>query len=395
MERIPFRCSSCQQAYRVPLDKAGLKTQCIKCGAHLTIPTPAKTATTEARLPQEDEDSVPPPFSKPLPKKAKPRPRPAFPVDEEEEEPETQTREKTTRSFHQKSLDADAEDADSEPPPRRKRARARFDPEEETAEEESSPRKRPRARKRTTDWRKVRIGLLLMIIGMGIGIGWTALSTLVGLFIGPGLGSLQTLFTWLRIFFFIVLGQSAMTITGYWYCLRVPEKHGCRKLALAVLVVGSLELALITLLDPLNLAGLYFDSGKFVAQIDEGKWSGLNQLLAGITSWLVRLQVFFVLIQVLGYAHLFLMPMFLWSMARCLRARWQEERCLTLAKVSIGGMCLALFFQVFFRFIHVEFLLFIVLPFFWVMFVIGISETVLTFLILINIRRAIEDRVDL
>jgi hypothetical protein len=117
-------------------------------------------------------------------------------------------------------------------------------------------------------------------------------------------------------------------------------------------------------------------------------------MMADLNSWLIRIQVFAVFIQLLGYAKLFLLPIFLWSVARCLKARGLEDNCITLAKICVGTVALGFLFQLLFRVVHLQFLLFILAPLGLISGLLHLAQTILTLLILINIRRAIEDKIN-
>jgi hypothetical protein len=394
MGSIAFRCESCHKAYRVGSEKAGLRTKCIACGARLTIPFPHKEAETQVRQPtQESEDKARPMMVEPLAvQEQSKRRRPMVPKgnDEPDEKLPKKTLPKGRREETEPGLDEDQRETVTWN--KRSQRRPSGEEEEETAEEER-PRRGKRRRKRAGDWRKVRLGLLLLIVGLGISIGASLLSRIAFMFIG--LANLRAFFTWLQFFSFIMLCQGMVALVGYCFCLFAPSQYSCRKLALALLVVGSLHV-LANLLDPFNLTGMHFDTGKWLEQIEKGNFSGLDQMLASINSWVLRIRIWAVSIQLLGYVKLFVFPVFLWSVARCLKARGLDENCISLAKLSVGTMALGLFWQFLFRIVHfdLQFILVILAPLSWISALLGLAQTVLTFLILINTRRAIEDVLD-
>jgi hypothetical protein len=304
--------------------------------------------------------------------------------------------------------------ADSAPPIPPKKARRRPGPEEnippeslprrrrrilaEEEETETGDEGRPRLRKRSrhdgTSWRRVRFGLLLLLVSLGISVGFGLMFRIAMLFIG--FGNLRTLLVWMGIAGVVMFAESAVAITGYCFCLFVPSANHCKKLAVAVLVVGSLSLLVTTVLDPLFLSGFFFDADKLLEQIKQRKvdMNYLQELNARMLSLMITFQVFCLLIQLLYYGKLFLLPLFLWSVARCLKDRSLEHECVILAKISMAVVALGFGTQLLLRLFPLSFLSVLLGPLSLVSMVLGLAQPVWTFLILANTRRAIEDHLD-
>jgi hypothetical protein len=405
MEPISFSCSSCHQAYRVGLDKAGKRTKCFKCGAALTIPeAPAPTPAAQTTRPSQKEI----PTAKHAPVEAqetesypevahvepapKAPPRRRAPKAEDAEEPEVASTKTGPRRRPKPA--AEEEDTEDDRATRRKRAE-----EEDDTEDDKATRRRKRARGRAANWRKVRLGLLLMLIAVCAGV---VMSLILNLYIRISMSSpagifsgLQSFLSWMRIFQFGTLVQTVVAIAGYCLCLFVPREHYCRKLAITVLVVATLDLLVQTVFDPLNLSsmGLLGDFfGKLMEDVEKGDLSGFQRLSVNLSTWAARMAWFGLFIQILSYAKVLLVPIFLWSLARCLRSGLTHN-VETLLKISLGIVALGIFTQLLFR-LPLTVVMHVMTPLSWVSMLLGLAQTIWTLLILINVRQAITDKLN-
>jgi hypothetical protein len=311
-------------------------------------------------------------------------------------------------------------------PPASPKARRRRDPEEEDAEEagetaeearprrrpetaheedddtaeEERPRRRKRASSRKTRWRRVRLGLLLMLVAVGIGLGVAVLLNLtmrISLSSASGIfASVQSLLTWMRIFQFLTFCQTAVAITGYCFCLFVPREHSCRKLAIAVLVVASLDLLCQTVFDPLNLSSLGFGGQSIETMLDQaarGDLSGFQRWTLDLSAWVQRMYLFGMFIQILSYAKVLLVPIFIWSLTRCLPRSGLTYNAETLLKISFWIVAMGILSQLLFR-LPLTVVVHIFTPLSWVNMLLALAQTVWMLLILLNIRRAITDKLE-
>src|SRR5262249_36223086 len=187
MEPMRFRCRSCDQALRVPAEKAGRKVRCNRCGAVLLVPAaddPAATTDDPAPTRPHDETT------------RRPRPR-------RQEEPRPA--------------------ADDEPPAEEEAGEAR---------EEGRPRKRRKGRP-ADSWRLARLGLLVLLAGFGLQLLAEVVGQVVVSALAPRLGlrsfALLNTFLWVSMGFsgFCALVQAA----GFGLCLFAPGESEARPFA--------------------------------------------------------------------------------------------------------------------------------------------------------------------
>jgi hypothetical protein len=297
----------------------------------------------------------------------------------------------------QEEDDEEAESPEKARPRRRPKAE---DEENDDTEEEERPRRPKRAGGRKARWRRVRLGLLLMLVAVGIGLGVAVLLNLtmrISLSSASGIfASVQSLLTWMRIFQFLTFCQTAVAITGYCFCLFVPREHSCRKLAIAVLVVASLDLLCQTVFDPLNLSSLGFGGQSIETMMDQaarGDLSAIQRWTLDLSSWVQRMYLFGMFIQVLSYAKVLLVPIFIWSLTRCLPRSGLTYNAETLLKISFWIVAMGILSQLLFR-LPLTVVVHIFTPLSWVNTLLALAQTVWMLLLLINLRRAITDKLE-
>src|SRR5262249_30246125 len=120
---------------------------------------------------------------------------------------------------------------------------------------------------------------------------------------------------------------------------------------------------------------------------------GLQRMTLNLSAWVHRMYLFGMFIQVLSYAKVLLIPIFLWSLTRCLRAPGLTYNVETLLKISLWIVALGILSQLLFR-LPLSVVMYIFTPLSWVNTLLGLAQTVWTLLILINVRRAIADKLD-
>jgi hypothetical protein len=309
------------------------------------------------------------------PKSRRPRKRP----DPEEEE------------------DAEAAEVAEEERPRRRPKAARA---EDDTEEDERPRRRGKARGRAANWRKVRLGLLLMLVAAGAGLA-VAVILNVGLRLslssaGGIFASAQSILSWMRFMQFVTFCLTAVAITGYCFCLFAPREHACRRLAIAVLVIIGLDWLAQAVFDPLNLSSLGLGGQSVETMLDQarrGDLSGLQKFSLDMSAWVQRIYLFGLFLQILGYVKVLIAPLFLWSLTRCLRGSGLTYQAETLLKISAWIVGLGILTQLLFR-LPLGVVMSLLTPLSWVSMLLGLAQAGWMLLLMINIRRAIADKLD-
>jgi hypothetical protein len=297
MEFITFHCPHCKQPLKIPADKAGRKAKCNKCATSLTIPFESETVaikeanpTPAARKPHdEDEDDGPAVYTfanEPAP----PAPPPS--------------------SKKRRDDDDEDEDEDDEDRPARRPKRIYEDSDEDEDDEEEEEKKevvQPRRRRRLKGlrkaplfpekWQRVRVGMVLVAVSVCFGVvGLVVIRGMVlaGQFAGPNyaqiadqvfpaniqpvapgpnqppdvdlakffvaliMGSTQV--STARLLMIVALAllvlQSLLAIVGYIFYIQVPPWFGTRGIAIALTVIGVVNLILLIVFRLLPATGV-------------------------------------------------------------------------------------------------------------------------------------------
>jgi hypothetical protein len=378
MDVITFRCSACKQVLKVNAEKAGRKAKCTNCGAEVTVPSgsgkpeaparkaPAaagpKPAPPPAKVEQDDDgpavysfatEPEPPPSAEPK--------RRAVEDDEDDEEAEAGPRRKAARQRHPDDVDEDEEDY------------RRRDDEDEEEEAKFTRRRRNKPPEQPEKWAQVRVGILIVfvaicflilanllhwiicLIGVFTRHSYSAVvdqyasdktKLLIGIISGPD--SLDTTLTILRVSQVLVLLYGLVAVAGYGICVVVPNRHGTRGMAIALLSIGVVNLILAAVFRLLPLVGAMGYAmpplvGAEVPMLDANMqrtdplhvfWSG-----APVVEVLMA-----ILIQLLGYADLILFPVFLRGVTISLKGERLDETCMSLVMLALGQVFIQIAF---------------------------------------------------
>lgn len=254
MDLISFRCPACNQTLKAPPERAGRKARCGNCGTDVTVPAATQVSAAApkpaARLDEDDDEGGAYGFLEPAEK-------PKF-------EPETKKKKKEEKPDEDKK----------KPKPKR-----------------TAKRKAPTFPEK---WQKVRAGLVVVFAATctwGLVVLLQEVVLLVGIINGPEYASVQqkvfaevkapvepgepmpvhrpslligmltgtdsyelgkTLYTVAAV---LALVQSLIAITGYGLLTAVPPRFGTRGQAIALLVVGSVNLIFVLVFKLLPVTG--------------------------------------------------------------------------------------------------------------------------------------------
>jgi hypothetical protein len=393
---IFIRCSSCDQGMSIGDDRAGRKIKCVKCGESLLVPPTATNKSlfdTEEYKPDTADGAGP---AKPTRHPAEPK-RPPHRLREEDvidrhKEDKSVSR-RLRRAQPPRKDDAD-EDRDHNktgtPPPG-------------ASHVDGERQRRKRISRKKAKGGRVRFGLLLLLVAMGTGIALNVVS----MFVFRLMASPSSFMTFVHVNTIVALGVSALQIAGYAFCLSAPEKQNARKLALAALVLACLtamaEVAsyvelrreLGTLTDP-----DIYDPEKIAEQIKSGEAEKMLERISEQTErlqrWLSHITLLAALSQILRYAQMIVVPLLFRSLAAVAKANATAENCLKLLYLSAGvaatGIVMHIMLQLAFRG-HVSLLLYVASPIGWIMGLLGLGYTVLTILVVLDLRNAIGDEI--
>jgi hypothetical protein len=445
MASITIRCPSCKEVYVFGANKVGRKIRCIECGALMLVPDapPSETASpgrgptprtrpTQHRTPSEEEEggsyglagepTAPPPASKkqhpaggkqPPKETAQPAKTtpPKRPPDSEEEPPEEEDAEivqitkrrgkrRPQEEEEQEEEEALEETREEEEPPTKRGARRRRERDEEEDEEESVEKKRKRRRvsSRTAALRKVRLGLILLLVTPAIVVLIWIMAAGAFLFSSrtgavPGIGGLLAM---LRIMLIGTLIQEMVAIAAYSLFLFVPARNVPRRLALTTVGVSILCSVVSMLFIPVVFQGFMpgwvsFDTERLGQTAD--RTSGLERSLVNLNVWVASVQVLAVLIQLLSYAKLVALPIFLGELSYSLDANWLGEYCGTLFKLNVATIVLGVLPQLLFR-VGLGVLLFLLMPFSCISFLIHIAQFIWYVVILFRLQGVVAAQMD-
>ena len=250
MAVITFNCPACKQVLKVSSEKAGRKIMCTKCSKNVTVPSGAEKA--------EEKPPAPPP--------------PAVPDDDEEEV--------AGGAYGLAQEEAGAKG------------------EVKSTEVKKEKRTRRKLKLKTVQypelWEKVRIGLMILFVAVcvwGAGFAIQALVLLLGAFSGPQYASLmdkllaqqqaapigqeqaiprfdlavgliagaenlelaRTLLIFVQI---LSLFQTGIALTGYFFCLVVPNRYGTKGLAMTLCVLAAVNALLVVMFKLLPMTGM-------------------------------------------------------------------------------------------------------------------------------------------
>jgi hypothetical protein len=359
MAWITFRCTSCCQVLRIGADKAGRKVRCRKCAAVVPIPTAVK------ETPDLDD-----------------------------------------RSREEGVTPASAAASGLTPAAPRRKPKRRLTADEDTAEHGG---RRPRAERRTRNWRRVRLGLLLLTIAYGLAIS-LVLFGLVSTFVSWRAG-FGTLFTMIKIGLVVAVGYALLTLAGYGFCLFVPPKEGARTLAVVALAVE----AVLFLGTAALLGGTIWQAASF---LETGPGETADEMVRLLKSKDVKPQelealakkqletarpvakgpssgffVWLYLLQVVGFVHLIIVPIFLRAVALVLKEGGIADNCQNLLKLALVSLGLSLASTLLMR-IGLGALGRVFSLLTMVSLVLGVAYLGLCLVILIQLRSAIARRLD-
>ena len=242
MAVITFNCPACKHVLKAGSEKAGRKAKCTKCGKEVTIPS-------------EETPPAPPP------------PRP--PADDEDEG--------GTYGLAQEEEGAKGEVKSTEVKKKEKKSR-------------------PKLKLKTVQypelWEKVRIGLMILFVAVcvwGAAFAIQSVVLLLGAFNGPqyatlmekllakqqapigeepaiprfdlaaglvaGAENLDLARTLLIIVQVLSLFQTGIALTGYFFCLMVPNRYGTKGLAISLCVLAALNALLVVMFKLLPMTG--------------------------------------------------------------------------------------------------------------------------------------------
>ncbi len=252
MDAITFRCANCQHPMKVSADKAGRKARCPKCKAELTIPAASPAAApAPGKGSAEDEEGG------------------AYNLVGAIDAPPVEEKPKKQRR--------DFEDEDEDEEEEAARARALAVPKTPGAPEGFRPAApRARALLEPERWHKVQLGLMLLSVGLWIWVGAFLLGrvpAVIGAFAAPEYGSFAVRYAeasgpaklttaeflmhvvtgtdsasaglWLaRIGEILMLLAGLTLIAGSALCLPVPSRFGSKGLALALVILSSVNVIL-------------------------------------------------------------------------------------------------------------------------------------------------------
>ena len=123
-----------------------------------------------------------------------------------------------------------------------------------------------------------------------------------------------------------------------------------------------------------------------------GKLEKLEDLKKDMNKEILKGQILGIFTFLLGAVKDLLVPIFLWSLAQCLKARGLDDNCLTLSKYTIGSVLIGFIFMGMSLFPVLVFVGCIMIPLGILAFICAIGQIIWTFLILINTRRVIEEK---
>jgi DNA-directed RNA polymerase subunit RPC12/RpoP len=323
MEMISFRCSSCNQEFKVGADKAGRRTKCARCGTMIIVPssTGIVAASPPSQPALEDDDDGK-----------------AYGILDEPK-PTVNEQKTTTR--------------------------------EKKKEEKFVKRKvKKRNIQFADDWRKMTTALVLFAAGLG---GWMLnwllhvtlvllgffssieYSTLVvdcqqdgnlnmgrfliGLLAGPGnIGVGRAL---LIIEYVVYLLAGVAFLAGYFICLAVPDRNGTRGQAFGLVGVGVLNLLIGVLFKLLPAAGVmsyvmvpFFAPEIVFSEINIERVQPLHVFWSSAPAWEVFAAILF---QVSFFAEPVLLSVFMRAVGLALRDdEVLEPRSLGVIRLGLG-----------------------------------------------------------
>jgi hypothetical protein len=255
MERIKFQCGGCRQVLSVGAERAGRPVKCPRCGIAIRIP--GQSAPNRAKQPTQAtpkprgklifDDDAPDEAPKSMP--ARPA-RPAPVLHEDNEVTDVVPIDEPPVRGHRSSRDA--EDSYDEDERRRRRTGAQDDAEDYPPRRGRASRdevgdQQDRGSRRSGPWAKARVALLIVAIaGCGLAAAQVC-QILADLFLalalssGSGGGAIGV-FTKIGV----ITGSAAAVglLIGYVFLLFAPNRGGSLPLAIAVLVLGGVNLVL-------------------------------------------------------------------------------------------------------------------------------------------------------
>jgi hypothetical protein len=198
---------------------------------------------------------------------------------------------------------------------------------------QAKPKRRPRRKPRPTqrNWRRVRFGLYLLLAHLGLGVVSAFLEFVVlRAVLSGGFG-------FLYVTFFVGACSLLLEIGGYVLCLYVPDEEGARKLALANLAAASVS-AFVAFLLVLAAVGV----SMALAQGAQGDLTGMTRGLARLGAWFQGMLIVVFLLQLVAYVRLIIVPVFLRTVVKTLKADGLDESCVNLLKINAVVLLLGL-----------------------------------------------------
>jgi hypothetical protein len=362
LELIHFRCSSCKEGLTAATDMAGRTVKCA-CGAELTVPAPVATALDNHAEKRQGLADL-------------------QPLAGNQEESGLVT------------LGATPSDAESGEAAQSYAVR----PDEEGANQLVARKhagRRPReagekerghgwSSRSVTGWRMVRIGLLLMIVAKGVAVA-VSLLMIPLIFLLPLMFSTLFFQLGLIISVSVFLCDVFLRIAGRSFCLFVPPKNHCRGLAIAAL---ALEVGILVVMVPLWLSLLLFpiSAQDLLEQVRAGDTTAF---MTRIRHQMIWLTVWGMVMQLLGYAGMFVFPLFLRAVALSLKEDRVAENCIGLLKLSAAAVLIGLVSRLVSPLLGTTWISRLVWPVVAIGSMLGLAQTVWSLIMTVQLRGAI------
>jgi hypothetical protein len=327
MDLIAFRCSSCDQALKIPAEKAGRKIKCTRCGTELTVPS---------------QEPAPPP-----PKEDQDRGGYGLVADPAEEAAQQKEKEKPKKKEEKKKA-----------PKVKRRLKSIQDPEQ---------------------WAKVRAGLAVVLIVIYLWAGAFGLQVLVvllGRIMGTEYGAVaekiltienqtpapgdtesvnlpgflvalvasQDLYVVGRVLLIIAslraLGQAGVALAGYGQCLAIPDRFGTRGQVKTLIILAlvnvlfNLVFKLLPLTGVMNYALIpWFTPEVCMIDANTDRALPLHVFWSKSGFWEMLLSI---LVMFSYYAEPVMLGVLIWSIGTFLREPPVEEVGSGVVQISFG-----------------------------------------------------------
>jgi hypothetical protein len=239
--------------------------------------------------------------------------------------------------------------------------------------------------RRITGWRMVRFGFLLLIVEKVVAIGVSVLMIPL-IFVFPLMFSMLFLKVGLIISAVMFFFAGLLRIAARSLCLFVPPKNHCRGLAIAAL---GLEFGILVAMVPMWLSLLFF-SISTQDVLEQMRAGDTTAFVTEVRHQMIWMTVWGMLMQLLGYAGMFVFPLFLRAVALSLKEDRVAENCIGLLKLSAAAVLIGLVSRLLSPMLGATAISRLLWPVLAVGSMLGLAQTVWSLILTVQLRGAIK-----